>query len=50
MTGDKLTKDNLLAVGEATRVSEPGAGYFAQGWEFAHLISEQIARFLSKKE
>ena len=24
--------------------------YFSQGWEFAHLISEQIACFLSKNE
>ena len=24
--------------------------YNKQGWEFAHLISEQIARFLSKIE
>ena len=26
------------------------SAYFRQGWEFAHLISEGIARFLSKNE
>ena len=25
-------------------------GTFMQGWEFAHLISEEITRFLSKTE
>ena len=30
--------------------SQSGLYTLFQGWEFAHLISEQIARFLSKNE
>ena len=42
--------EHVLRGNRDTPKSTTQAGTFRQGWEFAHLISERIARFMSKNE